>query len=429
MRTSSLPYLSRLRIKTGASNQGVTIGLGYPVTFHWLALLVVLGLLFFSAIQQIVPLLVVTVFVFVLATVSWLWSWRALQKVSYQLTLSQSRVFPGEKIDLTFGVANSKWLFLPWLEIEAELPYRLVTGRVKTPSPYARERLRWTTSVSGQQRVRWKHLLECKVRGDYQLGPVRLRSGDVFGLFPREKILPSFERLLVYPLIVPVDRLVLPLRELVGETGIPRTIHEDTSRTMGTRDYRYDDPFKRIHWKASARHSQLQVRQYESTTNLSLLLILDVYSFCQQPEENEEPFELAVTTVASLAYDAERQKSSVGLMANWEAEIHIPVRSGRSHLLLILEALARIQAKSRLPLRQQLDRYKGSLPMGTTLVIVTNGLSPSPAGLAHRLQQEGHSVLLVGIGGRIPVPALSRIPTVSVNSLGDLSRHYGKAKP
>ena len=429
MRKSWPPYPSQLKSKTRSSSQRVSISLGHPILFHWLALAVVLILLLVSAINHLVPLLAITAFLLAWAIVSWFWSWRSLQEMSCQLNLSQSRAFPGDQIDLTFEVANGKWLFLPWLEIVVELPCRLVTGRLKTPSPYARERLRWTTSISGGQQVNWKHRLECKARGDYRLGPVRLRSGDIFGLFPKEMILPHFEHLLVYPLIVPVDRLALPLKELVGEVEVPKSIYEDVSRTMGTRDYQSSDAFKHIHWKSSARHSQLQTRQYESTTGLSLLLILDIYSFCQQEEQNEQHFELAVTTAASLAYEAHQGRFSVGLVANSDPEIQIPVRSGRSQFLLLLEALARIQAKSLLPLHEQLDKHKGSLPMGATLVIVTNNLLPSLTSLVYKLQREGHSLFLVSVGDKMPVNNLRGIPAISVQSIDELSQSRRETKP
>ncbi len=258
--------------------------------------------------------------------------------------------------------------------------------------------------------------------GDYRLGPVRLRSGDIFGVFPREIVLRRFESLLVYPRVVPVDKLDLPLSELVGETGIPRSIYEDTSRTMGARDYHYDDPFKRIHWKASAHSSQLQARQYESTTSLSLLMLLDADGFSR--EEDEESFELAVTTAASLAYEASRQKLSFGLITNATPEIHIPVAGGRTQLSLLLEALARVQPASRVPLNERLEEYRGNLPIGTTLAIITQGLSTSVSGMMYQLHRAGYSLLLVSVGQRLPVSNPLGIPAISVLSLADLSRSY-----
>ncbi|MFH1169610.1 MAG: DUF58 domain-containing protein [Chloroflexota bacterium] len=425
MQISLPPHPSRSS-NPGAPGREVVYSTGYPLTLHWLALAAALGLLLLAAVQHIVPLLAMTSFLLVLAAASWFWSRQSLKRISCQLTLGQERAFFGEQIDLAFAATNAKRLFLPWLEIEAELPRRLASGSLKADSPYSKERLRWTTSISGGQQVRWKHRLECKARGDYQLGPVRLRSGDVFGLFPREMIPHLFEPLLVYPRIVPVDKLELPLSELTGETGIPRSIYEDATQTMGTREYQHNDPFKRIHWKASARRSQIQARQYESTTSLSLFLILDTGSFCGD-NADEEAFELAVTAAASLSYEACRQESPFGLMANSYPEIQLPVSSGRSQLFLILEALARVQPASKAPLGELMDRCRGNLPVGTTLVIISHGLSDTLARLLHRLRQDGYSMLLVSAGRPVPDTGLADIPAVSVLSLADLSRDPAEA--
>jgi len=354
-------------------------------------LVVLLGLLIFSAFKHMVPLLATTVFLLVLAILPRFWSRYALRSLSGRISTNHDRVFPGEKIELTFELSN-RGLPLPWLEIEMELPYRLATGK-RSLSPYTWERLRWVTAISRGQVISWKHTLEAKSRGDYRLGPLRLRSGDMFGLFPKELVLSHFQSLLVYPRIFPLSKLNLPLKALLGEKVGPRSIYEDTSRVAGARDYRYDDPLKRIHWKASAAHSKLQTRHYESSTSLSLLLILDVHSF---PEENEE-FEHAVSTVASLAYEADRQGFAVGLITNSEPEVQIAIGSGQNQLMQILEALARITAKSRISLYEQMDRFRTILPMGATLVVVTRTTTPTLASLACQLEQDGHSLLWISI--------------------------------
>ncbi len=386
MQTSFPPSPSRQ--KSGAPHK-VIISLGYPVVFHWTVLAVLLGVLIFSAFKHMVPLLATTSFLLVLPVLSRFWSYYALRSLSVEMSTSHSRAFPGEKVEITFVLIN-KGLPLPWLEIEMELPYRLATGK-RPGSPYTWERLRWITALSPGQVITWKHTLEAKARGDYQPGPLRLRSGDIFGLFPRELIEPYFGRLLVYPQILPLSKLSLPLKALFGEKPAPRSIYDDTSRLAGSRDYRYDDPFKHIHWKASAAHSMLQTRQYESSTSLSLLLILDVQSF---PEEDEE-FERAITTVASLAYEAHQQGFAVGLTTNSEPEVWISIGSGRNHLMQMLEALARVTARSRVSLYEQMDKFRTILPPGATLVVVTHTRTPTLTSLSSRLEQKGYSLLCV----------------------------------
>jgi uncharacterized protein (DUF58 family) len=404
------------------ARQGITISAGYPILFHWLGFIIVAGLLLLSAVQRLIPLLVIAVFFLVLGISSWLWSRLSTQGISFQLDLEQDRAFPGERIVLHFGMAQEKWIPLPWLEIEQELPDRLVNGRRRVPSRYIRERVRWITFLAGRQRIQWTYRVECKARGAYRLGPVRLRSGDIFGLFPRERVIPCFKQVLIYPRIVPVDQLRPPMRELIGQRTAPVNVLEDTSLTMGSREYRWGDSWKHIHWKASARTGQLQAKQYEFSTSLSLLLMLDVYSFCRPESSDEEAFELAVTTVASLAYQAYREKSPVGFLANSIPGIKIPVHSGRSQLLLILEALARAEAKSALPLKEYLERNRDSLVMGKTLVVVTGGPDPSTLSLVRKLQREGLAVVPVGIGATAAGQTPGDLSILAARSIHDLSR-------
>jgi uncharacterized protein (DUF58 family) len=372
--------------------EGDIITLGYPALFHWTSLVVLGGFFIFAALQHITPLLTVTACVMALVLPARLWSRYALRGLTAVISLDRDRAFPGEKIELTLELTN-RGLPLPWLEIEMELPYRLITGR-NPSSPYTWKRPRWLTALSRGQAVAWRHTIECSARGEYTLGPLRVRSGDFFGLFSREMVIPRFVKVLVYPRLYSLEKLPVPLRALYGEKVAPRSVYDDTSRVAGARDYRPGDPFKHIHWKASAAHFQLQTRQYESSTSLSLLLILDAHSY---PEESEA-FERAVSTVASLAYEADRQGFSVGLDINSSPAVYLPIGTGRDHLVQALEALARLTAGSPTPLHEQLDRLRTVLPLGVSLVAVTNEPAAALSGLTSCLEREGHSLLCVSTG-------------------------------
>jgi len=420
---ASLPQSrSRWKSSSEAADGPAVFSLGYPALFHWAVLGVALGLLLYAAVRHILPVLALCVFVLVSGAVSWLWSRQSLRRVSCALTLNHGRAFPGESVEITLEVANGKWLPLSCLEIECELPFKLTHGIIKQPSPYTRERPRWVTSIPGGRRITWKHRLECKARGDYRLGPVRLRCGDIPGLFPRETILPPLEPLLVYPRIIPLTKLSLPLKQLFGEVSAPRNIYEDVSRPVGTRDYRHDDPFKRIQWKASARVGKLQARHYESTSGLSLLLILDVYSFCQEDEVSEEAFELALSTAASLAYRAHVEKAPAGLVANSTPEIQISISSGQDQLMRVLETLARMQPEAKRPIHVQLDQTPGILPLGVTPIIIAHRVSPGLAGLFQKFCLNGFSPLLLSCAGQTRAQDFDGVPSVSIYSAGDIAR-------
>jgi uncharacterized protein (DUF58 family) len=403
-----------LKAKTREDPEVMIHSLGYPVLFHPAFLVAFLVLVLFSAVRHSVPLLVLSLSFLILAVASWSWSCRSMRKVSFRMGLNRSRAFPDDAVTLSFELINEKWLPLPWVEIEQSVPYRLATGSLRHPGRFSKERFRWTTSISGWQRLRWNYDLTCKARGEYRVAPGRIRSGDMFGLFPQEMIIPQSESLLIYPRIMPMGRLNLTLTEVLGEIEAARRLYEDLNRSRGPRDYRHHDPFKHIHWKATARQGRLQVKQFDSSTGLSLFLVLDAQSFCGQRDNDEELFELAVSVTASLAYELCEAEWPVGLMANALPEIQIPVSCDRSRLLNFLEALARVRRESNFPLHNLLERERAGFPMGTTLAIITHVPSPSLVAVMSDLRRRGHALFLVTVGNGEAEDDLDGIPKFQV---------------
>lgn len=378
--------------------------------------------MFVSAYYQRLPLLCFSACLVILSLVSLAWSRFSLRHLTFGLRLNRTICFPGDEVELSLEISNKKIIPLPWLFVEEEIPLKLAkgAGAAALASPFSTDRLRWATSISGRQRIKWKHTLQCKARGEYTLGPVRMRSGDPFGLFPKELLLPNFESLLVYPKLVPVEKISIPLFNLAGERDAARRIHKDLSRTIGTRPYLRSDPFKRIHWKATARNGRLRSRQYESTTSLSILLALDTQGFCSP--ELSEYFELAVSVTASLAHMALKEKFPVGLTANSIPEIQIPTSMSPSQLHLILGALARVTAEGSAS-GDPFDGGSRHIPSGTTLVAITHRPSPSTLGSIRKLQRQGIATLLLKVGDKKSEGDLQGIATISIASPGDLYRN------
>jgi len=421
---------SPFRSKTRAEEKprAMIRALGYPILFHGVSLGVFFALGLYAAYRHLVTLLIFSLFFLTLGAVSWIWSRRSMLGISLKMEVSRTRAFPDESIGLVFHVTNRKRIPLPWLEIEQAIPYRLATGSLRPPSPYSKERLRWTTAISGRQSLKWRYDLVCRARGDYRLGPARLRSGDMFGLFPKETIIPQSESILVYPKIVPLGRLNLALRDLIGEIGAARSLYEDMNRPTGPRDYRHHDPFNRIHWKATARQGRLHVRQFDASTGTRVLLLLDVHSYQESFREEEETFELAVSTAASLANELLVIRRPMGLLANSSPEIQIPVSSDRGQLLLILEALARVRAESGLPIHDLLERERAGLHPGTTLVIITPGPTPPLAAAMMGLRKQGYPLLLVNVGNGLAVGGPDGIPAFGI-PCADVHSAHGEASP
>ena len=102
--------------------------------------------------------------------------------------------------------------------------------------------------------------IEFKMRGYYQLGPLVLESGDLFGLHRRYRVGTDPNFVLVYPKVLPLEGYDLASRRPVGEIRLTHRLFEDPTRIAGVRKYEAGDPLNRVHWRATARtgllHSQ-----------------------------------------------------------------------------------------------------------------------------------------------------------------------------
>lgn len=336
-----------------------------------------------------------------------LWERFALRRVSYRRELAERRAFFGEELPLTIEIVNRKLLPLPLLRADDNLPagLELIDGPARFKVEAGRTILHQLVSLGWYERLRLRYRLRCAARGAYVLGPVTLRTGDPFGFVEVETTLPLYDRLLVYPRIVPVERLGLPSLRPFGDARDPRRLFEDVSRAAGVRPYTPQDSQRHIHWKASARTQQLQTRIYEPTASHTLMLYVNLASFegYWWASLNREALELAILTASSVAAWGLEQGYHVGVTTNGapaglNEELAVAPAGDPEQLVRILEALARISLFARTPLEQMLERDRTRLPWGTTVVVVSAVVPEAVLRVLGSLRANGHTPALLRIG-------------------------------
>ncbi len=353
------------------------------------------------------------------AGASYLWDRYCLSRVEYRRSFAPRRAFYGETVTFTIEVTNRKPLPLAWLEVIDELPVELVPfrGRVVPSVRQRRQHLVNLFSVRWYERVRRRVPVRCAARGHFPLGPVRLRSGDIFGLTVRGQDLEQVDYLLVYPRVVPLAALGLPALHPLGDEPARRYLVEDPTRVVGTRDYSPGDPLRRIHWKATARAGSLRSKQYEATTSHRFGIFLNLDTLGRYAEYRgfiRPVLELNILVAASVANWAIGENHLVGLFANgylpqglrW---VRLPPAPGTAQLASMLEALAKLFPTPVMPIGDLMQLEAGMLPWGTTAVVVTAVIDdPLVAGIS-QLLHAGHAIVVVLIGdaaGDLPLPVL-----------------------
>ncbi len=370
----------------------------------WFSLTVIMLLV--SVMAQQPALLLVALLLLLTAGVSRLWERTCLARMEYTRTLSPRRAFIGEEVELQTRIVNRKLLPLAWLELEDETPSDVAFVGEDLPASHKPQRrllrsllsLRWYESVTRTYRVR------CLKRGLHAFGPATLRSGDVFGFFDMERPAGHEDYLLVYPRVLPLERQSLPTRFLFGETRLQRSIIEDPLRLAGVRDYAAGDSLRRVHWRATARVGRMQVKQFEASTDLDLVLFLNIATM--DPEwlgALPDVLESAVTVTASLATYALDKGFRVGLYANTNlirSDQQVKVEPSREpgQRMRVLETLAQVNGLPTMAMDSFLRRETRSLPWGATVVVVSAVLSQGTLAALQRLRRAGRRVAVVQVG-------------------------------
>jgi uncharacterized protein (DUF58 family) len=254
------------------------------------------------------------------------------------------------------------------------------------------------------ERARRKYLLRARQRGIYPVGPAHAISGDPFSLFEKGVRSGRADILIIYPRVHTMEALGLSAKDPFGDLRSPQRIFEDPQHTLGVRAYRPGDPQRSVHWKATARAGALQVRQYEPTRSMSVVLCLNIASFEQHwrgiwPELVEHLIEAA----ASLANWGIESGYAVGITANatlaqTDRTLIAQPSHGRDQLMHLLEMLASISYFITREFSEFILTESMRLPWGATLVVVTGFINETIAGSLLQLRANGRRLVVIVVG-------------------------------
>jgi uncharacterized protein (DUF58 family) len=148
-------------------------------------------------------------------------------------------------------------------------------------------------------------------RGVFPLGPVRLESRGLVGLFLARRRLHVPGRILIWPRTrqVPAQALTR-LASVLESLASDRT--RDPEELYGVRDYRMGDSLAHVHWRSSARRGALVVREFERPRAVAATLVLDL-----DRRQAPERLDAAVRATASLLRLARDRQIDVAV-TGWE---------------------------------------------------------------------------------------------------------------
>ena len=369
------------------------------------------GIVFlFGAITDIPYLMTFSAALGVLLGITSWWRRHSLDGVVYRRRPYYRRAFPGENVPVQVDIENRKPLPLSWLRIED--PWPLAVGpedeTILVPSYVPDEGLLTNVfSLRWFEKMRRNYTLLFRKRGLYKVGPATLQSGDVFGMYEVQRKDEHANYLTVYPKILPLERLDLPAEDPFGDRRSRRRIFEDPNQPMGVREYRPEDGFRRVHWPATARTGQLQVKVFQPTSAQVAMICLNATTFENHHGVYAELFEHLVSVSATLADRYFKDGHQVGLISNGciahsFRPLNISPSRSLKQLGALLEALAEISPMGMIPFEKFLIREMPRVPYGASLLIISALTPPVLMETLARLKRHNREITLLSLAQEPP---------------------------
>jgi uncharacterized protein (DUF58 family) len=204
--------------------------------------------------------------------------------------------------------------------------------------------------------------------------------------------------------VAAIDDLELAARRIVEGTragGNRSPFHGFSTEFRQHRPYRAGDDLKYLDWKLYGRSDRLYTRQFQETTNLSVMLVLDTSASMAFPDNGPDTvskFRYATIIAAALAYLVADQGNMVGLMSETGGELsYMPARGGRQHLRSVLAQLDRLQPAGTFDAERVISRAARLLRRRGVLVVISDFYDAEEATRRElrRVVQYGHDAAVL----------------------------------
>lgn len=267
----------------------------------------------------------------------------------------------GEELRATYTMRNTSRIPKLWLEVfnPSTLPVQL-PGRALALGP--RSERSWVARVPLPR------------RGHYRIEPMTVRTGDPFGLFESSASVGSATTVIVYPATEPLPRWRLPPAVVEGTNMDPERSIQTTPLVTSIRDYVPGDAFNRIHWRSSARHQELQVKEFELEQTADVWLVLDLDRRTHTGWGDDATIETAVRVAAAVSSRALVENRAMAVATEGQRRIILPVDRGPRQHQKVMQLLAAVQPDGVTPLRDLLTDTLPRLRRGMTAVAITASL-------------------------------------------------------
>jgi uncharacterized protein (DUF58 family) len=162
-----------------------------------------------------------------------------------------------------------------------------------------------------------------------------------------------------------------------GSHARPERTLQTTPLATTVRPWAPGDSFNRIHWRTTARHGEIQVKEFDLEQTADAWIFLDLDAKVQAGEGDESTLEVGVRAAASIADRALVENRAVGMTTTGLRNGLLPADRGSRQHMKVMQLLAAVEGDGTLPLAEALVQGLPRLRRGMTAVVITPSVDRS----------------------------------------------------
>ena len=277
--------------------------------------------------------------------VSWILAWFSMRGLSVQLRLPDD-AYAGEETRTDLLVRKRRSL----------LAGHSLTFKLRSEPRLEDAHQPYISRIERGENAKLHGLYTFARRGRYRVSGVHAVCNFPFGLISLGKLFKRSDELFIYPKI-------LPLEEMFEHRAEGLLVRDSTHRGRGggllnIRPFVPGDDFRSLHWKASAKLGEMMLKEFAQEEGQAIWLYFNPMRSAEASPEDDDLFELAVSTAASVAFYGRK----MGLKMFFSAPNLrlVPSRSGE-HYHQFMRYLAEVEIEGRILSRERpsISRRRG----------------------------------------------------------------------
>jgi len=203
--------------------------------------------------------------VLILPAISLLYMVISMRGMAAEHAADSDHIIKGDEIVYRVTLTNSGWMPVPIVRIQ-------FADEDVEFSPFETPKNTKIVFVPRRKSMDVDFSVQCAYRGVFELQAHTVEVMDVLGLFSIKMQTREPLEVLVYPALKEVKNIPLSAVNTSDAPSIRETADEDYAVVTDLRKYQPEDSFKRVHWKISAKKSELMIKSFQSV-NLNAAVI------------------------------------------------------------------------------------------------------------------------------------------------------------